>query len=113
MRVTLLAIVTLLLQLTLSRNLDVSLDAFLRDLPSSDFNFSDIVPGPVWTAKPSLESQQAWDGGPPLPAEDALWCRAKAKGTALLNGMSYTDADAGLIFNPPRASARSDYSRRK
>jgi hypothetical protein len=84
-----------------------SLDDFLRDLPVSALNISQILP--IAKNDDSIISgpRKAWNGDTPEPASDALWCKAVAKGTTLLNAMSYSDSDAGRTFTPPLKSAQS------
>lgn len=46
----------------------------------------------------------------PVAANEYLWGKAVEKGTTLLEAMSYSDADAGQTFVPPRYSAESLWS---
>ncbi|KAF2748228.1 hypothetical protein M011DRAFT_486081 [Sporormia fimetaria CBS 119925] len=45
----------------------------------------------------------------PPPADDGQWSKAICKGKTLLTGMRSSDLDAGLLLNPPRQSARSEF----
>jgi hypothetical protein len=87
-----------------------SLDGFLRDLPSPAFNISQILPISKDDDSIISRPRKAWNGDTPEPASDALWCKAVAKGTTLLNAMSYSDSDAGRTFTPPLKSAQSFWS---
>lgn len=92
-----------------ARDIYVPLDDFLRDLPAPEYNISDFMQDPL-AFRDSADLQSAWpDGEVPPPASEELWCKSVAKGTTLLNAMSYSDADAGRTFRPPRASAQSDF----
>lgn len=92
-----------------ARDLYVSLDDFLRDLPTPDYNVSQLL-GNSTAFEDKTDTQFGWTGNPPLPASDELWCKSVSKGTTLMNAMTYTDEDAGQIFSPPRDTARSDYN---
>ncbi|CAO2650677.1 Nn.00g019690.m01.CDS01 [Neocucurbitaria sp. VM-36] len=110
MRITLYVIHLALPGFALSDAFNVSLDVFLRDLPPSRFNFSQLLPGST-NIQAVPDAQQAWsDDVIPTPASDYLWCKAVSKGTTFLNAMSYSDIDAGQVFMPPRPSARSLWS---
>ncbi|KAF2856443.1 hypothetical protein T440DRAFT_550791 [Plenodomus tracheiphilus IPT5] len=81
-----------------------SLNELLMNLQSSNLSVSNVIP----RDEPGNNVHIAWAPGKlPEPASEALWCKSISKGTTLLNAMSYTDADAGKTFNPPRPFARS------
>lgn len=81
-----------------------SLDAFLERLPKSNLSLADII-----SLDLSREDVKvAWaPGNLPALASDELWCKSVAKGTTLLEAMSYNDADAGKMFQPHRPFAGS------
>ncbi|CBX92908.1 predicted protein [Plenodomus lingam JN3] len=81
-----------------------SLDAFLERLPKSNLSLADII-----SLNLSREDVKvAWaPGNLPALASDELWCKSVARGTTLLEAMSYNDADAGKMFQPHRPFAGS------
>ncbi|KAF1841088.1 uncharacterized protein K460DRAFT_410480 [Cucurbitaria berberidis CBS 394.84] len=110
MQVTALIGLLVLLGFALSNSDDNSLDTFLRDLPPSSFNLSRLIHGST-KLEDFSNPQKAWpEDEVPTPANEQLWCKSVAKGTTLLDAMSYSDADAGRVFSPPRPSARSLWS---
>ena len=110
MQITFSTVLLFVLSFALSEAVDSSLGAFLRDLPPSNFNFSHLLPEPE-NLEDVPNPPQAWfDDKPPAPANEYLWCKAVDKGTTLLDAMSYSDADAGQTFVPPRHSAQSLWS---
>lgn len=92
-----------------ARDLYVSLEDFLRDLPTPDYNVSQLLENST-AFQDNADPQLGWTGNPPLPANEELWCKSVSKGTTLMNAMTYTDEDAGQTFSPPRDTARSDYN---
>lgn len=105
-----LALDFVLLGFTLSNTSEMSLDIFRRGVPSPQFNISRLTP---LLERPGhhVDPQYGWPEGVILEsADEDLWCKAVAKGVTLLEAMSYSDADAGKTFMPPRHSARSLWS---
>jgi hypothetical protein len=55
---------------------------------------------------------QRWVGPEPDPANDELWGKSKCKGAAFIRAFSMTDAQAGALWTPVRASAHSTWTYR-
>lgn len=89
-----------------------SLDAFLRSLEPASYNVSQTLANSTYTETEAIGPHKAWYANSPPPASDELWCKAVTKGTTLFNAMSYTDADAGAQYSPPRTTAESPWKLR-
>lgn len=46
----------------------------------------------------------------PLAADDNLWEKHYCKGSKLFDAMFRDDSEAGQLFDPPQASAKSDWT---
>ncbi|KAH7388663.1 hypothetical protein BKA66DRAFT_440340 [Pyrenochaeta sp. MPI-SDFR-AT-0127] len=108
MQVVILLALFAILTTIFSESVDSPLDVFLRGLPQTNGSFSQLHSGSTQSEKGFSGPHTGWfEDKPPQPANEELWCKSVAKGTMLLNAMSYSDADAGQLFMPPRDSARS------
>jgi len=53
-----------------------------------------------------------WQGREPHPASNELWSKSQCKGAAFNRAFTSTDAQAGALWTPARASAHSTWQYR-